>query len=172
MCEQVNQVMGQLASVNKRSREQRTSKQGSKSVDTHSVTTVKLSNSKHMYFSLDKNRLSIEWLRKRLFVHWIYTLIDRILMTRPGRCHWIPNSNIRGKKQMQSTMQISTYRIRYIEFVYRETPSAMPLTMPSNRTNWIVNSQLADWEHMFHWSVRPNRIHLKCFEIQSFQTVF
>lgn len=116
ICEQVNQVnqvMGRLASVNKRSREQRTSKQGSKSVDTHSVTTVELSNSKHMYFSLDKNRLSIEWLRKRLFVHWIYTLIDRILMTRPGRCHWIPNSNIRGKKQMQSTMQISTYRIRY-----------------------------------------------------------
>lgn len=171
MCEQVNQVMGQLASVNKRSREQRTSKQGSKSVDTqllqlnYQIPNICIS----VWIKIDS--ASIDLGKGYLFIE--FTLIDRILMTRPGRCHWIPNSNIgEEKKQMQSTMQISTYRIRYIEFVYRETPSAMPLTMPSNRTNWIVNSQLADWEHMFHWSVRPNRIHLKCFEIQSFQTVF
>lgn len=57
MCEQVNQVMGQLASVNKRSREQRTSKQGSKSVDTQ---LLQLNYQIPNTCTLDKNRLSIE----------------------------------------------------------------------------------------------------------------
>lgn len=73
---------------------------------------------------------------------------------------------------MQSAMQSSTYRMRCrykcTQCIY---PLAMPLTMPSNRTNqiesWTVNWPIENICLFSHGSARSNRIHSKkCFEIQ------